>query len=269
MEKIEILNKYNNEEERLLVSKILDKIKSSKTKNKIENTDFLNMYQKKISKEILNIEKCANYKYFLPYENAEKSILIIYPEKYSTLFEKNIYEFSQLVKIIRIILPNELKSKYQYKDYLSGIMKLGVRRDKIGDISVFEDGADLVVSTDVSKYLINNLNTLKRFSKSEMEELEIKEIRKPIIKKEKIRITITSLRLDTIVSELANCSRTIANNIIDEQRVFINYEIQTRNSKIIEEKDIIVIRGKGKFEIKSIEGKTKKGKIVLNVEHYI
>ena len=49
MEKSAILNKYSNDEDKLFISKILDKIKLSKTRNQIVNTDFLDMYQKKIS----------------------------------------------------------------------------------------------------------------------------------------------------------------------------------------------------------------------------
>ena len=41
MEKQEIINKYKNDEDKLLVSKLLDKIKWARTKNKITNTDFL------------------------------------------------------------------------------------------------------------------------------------------------------------------------------------------------------------------------------------
>ena len=52
MNKQELLKKYN-EEEKLLISKVLDKIKFVKEKNRIETTDFLNMYEQKIIKEIL------------------------------------------------------------------------------------------------------------------------------------------------------------------------------------------------------------------------
>ena len=66
MEKSAILNKYSNDEDKLLISKILDKIKLSKTRNQILNTDFLDMYQKKISTEILKIEKEENYIFYKP-----------------------------------------------------------------------------------------------------------------------------------------------------------------------------------------------------------
>lgn len=43
MNKQELINKCKNEEDKLLVSKILDKIKLAKTKNQITNTEFLDM----------------------------------------------------------------------------------------------------------------------------------------------------------------------------------------------------------------------------------
>ena len=61
----------------------------------------------------------------------------------------------------------------------------------------------------------------------------------------------------------------MASEIIAGQRVYVNYENETRNSKLIEVNDILVIRGKGKFCINSIEGETRKGKIAVIVEHYI
>ena len=82
MEKSAILNKYSNDEDKLFISKILDKIKLSKTRNQIVNTDFLDMYQKKISTEILKIEKEENYIFYKPWEETDRSLLIIYPEKF-------------------------------------------------------------------------------------------------------------------------------------------------------------------------------------------
>ena len=269
MNKLDILEKYKDEEDKLFVAKILDKIRLAKTRNQIVNTDFLDMHQKKISEEILNIEKEKSYKFYLPCEELEKYMLIIYPDKYDEIFEYNRYDYSKIVSLIRIMLPNELKGKYSHKDYLSGIMKLGIKREKVGDILVFEDGADIVVNKEISEYIINNLAQLTRFSKAKLEEVKISKIRKPEIKKEEIRITIQSLRLDNVVSELARKSRAETSQIILSQRVLVNYDVETRNSKIINERDVIVIRGKGKFIIKEILGETKKGKIALIVEHYI
>ena len=241
-----ILNKYSNEEDRLFVAKIIDKINFAKTRNQIVASDFLDMYQKKIAQEVINIVKGQNYKFYYACEEAEKVMLIFYPDKYTDLFENERFNYSQFVKLIRIKLPNELKGTYSHKDYLSGIMKLGIKREKLGDILVFEDGADIVASFEICEY-----------------------VREPNVKKEEIRIVVPSLRLDAIVAELAKCSRNVANEIIENQRVFINYENESRSSKLLSEGDVIVIRGKGKFIVKLINGETRKGKLSVTIEHYI
>ena len=167
-----ILNKYSNEEDRLFVAKIIDKINFAKTRNQIVATDFLDMYQKKIAQEVINIVKEQNYKFYYACEEAEKVMLIFYPDKYMDLFENERFNYSQFVKLIRIKLPNELKGTYSHKDYLSGIMKLGIKREKLGDILVFEDGADIVASLEICEYVVNNLQQLTRFSKATITELK-------------------------------------------------------------------------------------------------
>ena len=53
MNKQEILNKYENEDDRLLVSKLLDKIEFTQKKNSIENTQFLDIHQRNILEKLL------------------------------------------------------------------------------------------------------------------------------------------------------------------------------------------------------------------------
>ena len=72
-----------------------------------------------------------------------------------------------------------------------------------------------------------------------------------------------------IVSELCKTSRTKAEEIIRAERVFVNYEPITKDSKAINVGDKITIRGKGKFEIVEQVGNTKKGRYILKIEKYI
>ncbi len=115
MDRDAILNRYQNEEERLFVSKILDKINQTKTRNQITNTDFLSMYEQKLSRKILESQKEENYIFYLPEENLEKAMLIIYPDKCEDIFINNRFDYSKLVSLIRITLPNELKENMNTK----------------------------------------------------------------------------------------------------------------------------------------------------------
>lgn len=267
MNKNEILKQYSKEEDRLLVAKVLDKIEFSKTRNKITNTDFLDMYQKNIVQKLLNSLKINNYIFYGGFDNAERTSLIVYSDKFSFDIVKS--NCNNIMHIIEIILPNELNGKYSHRDYLGGLMKLGIKREKIGDIIVFDEGAHILVLDELCEYLKSNLQELIRFSKSKIQIKDIKNIHVKETRKDELKIIVSSLRLDNIVSELAKTSRTKAEEIVNSGRVFVNFENILKTSKNLKQNDIITIRGKGRFNIKEIVGNTKKGKIIVTIEKYI
>lgn len=164
MNKSEILKNYKKEDDRLLVAKTLDKLEFARTKNKITNTDFLDMYQKNLIQKMLNSIKCNNYVFWGVEEITERTIAIFYPDKFNKeIVEKNC---NSIMQIVEIILPSELQGKYTHRDYLGGLMKLGIKREKIGDIIVFSEGAQIIVLNEIIDYVKENISSLTRFSKS-------------------------------------------------------------------------------------------------------
>lgn len=271
MNKQEILKQFSKEEDKLLAAKILDKVQFTNTKNKIESTDFLDGYGQKIAQKILANSFSLSV-LFGGYEEAERKMLFLFPEKLESLMQEPLEENKAIlekIKVISIKLPNELKGQYHHRDYLSALMKLGLKREKIGDILVNEEGADILVQTEIVPYLLTNLSQLTRFQKSNIFEKTIKELSKIPVLKETITILVSGLRLDAVVSELAHVSRTKANEIIAKERVLVNYETKTKNSTPIKEGDILTIRGKGKFQIGEIASKTAKGNLKVMVEKYV
>ena len=268
MDKQLILNRYSKPEDKLLISKMLDKIELSKSKNKIENTDFIDMYQKHLLEKILKQEKVENYIISGGAEDTERNIIIFYPEKLKIVAEINYKKILPIV-CIRINLPKEMYGKYSHRDYLGGLMKLGIKREKIGDIFVFHDGADIFILDEISKFLLSNISSLTRFSKSNIEIINIENIREKKIEKEELKIIVPSMRLDAVISELLRTSRGKAEEIINEQRVFVNFENIDKLTKQIKEKDLITVRGKGRFEITKIEGTTRNDRIKLIVNKFI
>lgn len=262
-----VINNYKNEDDRLLISKIIDKIKFCDTKNKIQNTDFLSLVEQKLVENFLKSQKINNYFFTGGFEEAERKIVLFYPQKMENLLDK--INLNEYINVIRIILPDELEGEYFHKNYLGGLMKLGIEREKIGDIIVDNNGADILVLPEMTKFLISNISELTRFSKSEVKQINIEDLREVNIKTETIKITIASMRLDNIVAELARCSRGKANEILVQERVLVNYQTYTKPSKEIKENDTITIRGKGRFVIKQVLGNTKKGRIFLEIEKFV
>lgn len=252
------------EENKLLIAKVIDKFEFSKTKNKITYTDFLNMAEISVIKKYLKENKINNFVFYGGREEADRSILIFYPEKISLeMLEKN---YEKILEVIRIKLPNGIK--YEHREFLSGIMKLGIKREKFGDIVVTNCGADIISISEVSKYLIDGLKELTRFKKSEITIENIKELKKKENEFENINIIVSSIRLDNFVSELSKRSRTNAQEMIKDGKVFINSINEYKYDKKISVNDIITMRGKGKFIFYGIEKETKSGRLLVNIKKY-
>ena len=262
----EILNDYREKDDKILLAQVLDKLEMVEKKNKIENTDFLDLAQIELVQKFINKIKIENYMSYGGFEQAERKMFVIYPEKFnSEVVSKNL---SNIIQIVRIELPDDLKGKYTHRDYLGAVIKLGVERKKVGDIIVDNNGADIIVIKDISKFLVDNLGCLTRFSKSEITIQKIEDLRPVEIKKEELEIIVSSLRLDNVVSELARCSRNKALEIINMERVLVNFECETKKTKQIKTGDIVTIRGKGRFYIKEMIGQTRSGRNIIKIEKF-
>ena len=145
---------------------------------------------------------------------------VFYPENYDEeILEKN---YKKILKIVRVKLPEKLKGKYSHRNYLGGIVKLGLKREKVGDIIVYDEGADIITLEEFSSILEKEISSLTRFEGSIITKEEIGELNKREIKIEQVKIIVPSLRLDNFVSDLAKTSRSKAVQIINQERVFIN-----------------------------------------------
>ena len=267
MDKQDLLKDYKKQEDKLCLSQVLDKIEISSKREKIDYTDFLDMYQVALVENFLRKIQYKNYKLYGGYEDAERKICILYPEKFDDkMLEKN---YDKILKVVRIILPEEEKGKYSHRNYLGGIVKLSLKREKVGDILVGEDGADVITLNEFADVLKTQLPSLTRFENAQIMIEEIQNVRKLELKIEEISIIVPSLRLDNIVSDLARTSRSKASEIIAQERVFINGQNETKNSKTVKLGDVITIRGKGRFVIKEFTGTTRSGRTVVLIEKYV
>lgn len=267
MDKQQLLKDYKKQEDKICLSQVLDKIEFSKTREKIEYTDFLDMYQVSLVENFLRKINIKTYQLYGGYEEAERKVLFVYPEKYDDkMLEKN---YDKILKIVRVTLPEEEKGQYSHRNYLGGIVKLGLKREKVGDIIVQEQGADIITLEEFSGILKQELPSLTRFENSKINVEEIQNLQKREVKVEQVKIIVPSLRLDNFVSDLARTSRSKAVQIMEQERVFVNGQNEKKASKQVKLGDIITIRGKGRFVIKEFDGTTRSGRTVVVVQKYV
>lgn len=151
---------------------------------------------------------------------------------------------------------------------MSGILKIGIDRTKVGDILVDNNGADIFIFKVNANYIIQGLYELTRFKKSKIEEIDINSAREKIENFEESSIIVSSMRVDNVVAELISSSRNKAVELIEDERVLVNYEIVYKNSKMINFGDVITIRGKGKFIVDALVRNTRGDRSVIRVRKY-
>ena len=128
MNKQDLLKDYKRQEDKICLSQVLDKIEFCRSREKLEYTDFLDMYQISLVENFLRKISFKNYKLYGGYEDSERKVLIIYPEKYNDkMIEKN---YNKILKLIRVELPEEEQGKYTHRNYLGGIVKLRFKKRK-------------------------------------------------------------------------------------------------------------------------------------------
>lgn len=256
-----------NIEDKLILAKLQDKINHCKNQNKIVNTEFLNLHQKNIIQNKLNELKIENYIFHGGFEKAEKEILILYPNKLTEEIILN--SLNEIINAIKITLPNEQVGQYEHKDYLSILMRIGLNRERIGDIIVYKDEAYIVALKENSQYIKNSLQEFTKFKKSRIEIIDINDIKSKSPELIKIEIHICSNRLDSLVSEIAKTSRSKAEELIKNERVSINYKYEYKSSKQVKIGDIIIIRGSGKYILDEIKEKQRNKRLTLVLKKYV
>lgn len=164
-----------------------------------------------------------------------------------------------------------LKSSYQHpnkvlshSDVLGALMHAGLERDAIGDITADENTIYIVCLPSVEEFIATSVfkigNVSVRFTSSDAKGM-------PALTFEQLKINTASMRADCIVSALAHCSRTMAKDMICQRFVKVNDEI-LETVKTLCNNDNISIRRVGKFRIGEVDGLSRKGRFIVNIDKY-
>lgn len=266
MNHYELLKNCHDSEDKLCLAQVLDKLEFVQKRGQIEATSFLSMPQISLVEAFLRKNQLENYSFFGGYPDAERQMLFFYPPEYTQdMVEKN---YSKFLKIASITFDPALNESYEHRIYLSGIMKLGIRREKVGDILVRPNGADILFSSSLVHVLPQELASLTRFRGAEITVQDLSSLQLPEKTFTPRSIIVPSLRLDNLVSDLAKISRSNASILITSNLVFLNGKCNLKPSKAVQLGDVITIRKKGKFIFREVEKTTKSGNLVLKIDQY-
>ena len=148
---------------------------------------------------------------------------------------------------------------------LGSLMALGIKRDKTGDIIVNPGFSDVIILSDIGEYLLTSLTSAGR-AKVSTKLLPLSELSSPRSDSRRVRATVSSLRLDSLISAAFNLARGKAAELAVSGRVQLNCSECLKPDRNLTEGDTVACRGLGKFRLTAVGGLSKKGRLCVEIE---
>lgn len=220
-------------------------------------TNFLDPRQKFIIESLIGRSDDVSFAFFGGSDGAERVRGLIYPD-YFTPKEED-YELA----LIEIIYPSKFAT-LSHGQILGSLMGIGLERAYFGDILTDGDTWQFFVQEDKKNYLMTQLDRIGRI-KIKLKDLELDELVRTTEEWLTETITVSSLRLDVIIATTFKISRQRAKVLVEGNKVKVNWTEVTKLDYLIESLDVISIRGFGRIQLQTINGRTKKDKIRLEI----
>ena len=210
--------------------------------------------------------------FFGGYFAAERKQIFLLPEYLSEhcgydSAEEMISDGYSSIKAIKI--EGSGYRKLSHRDYLGSVLSLGIKRSAIGDICILNDHSAVVFCCEeIEELLLSELFDIAN-DKVKISRADVDKNMPSCLRFESHSDTVASERLDCVVASFCNLSREKAQELIRSGLVERNYEQDAFPDSRVSERDVISARGYGKFIIREISDRTKKGRIRLIFDKYI
>lgn len=245
-----------SEEERYLAAHIADMQKLAQKSGVPRFSAFLNEREAVVADRAVKGALC----FFGGYDGAMRKVCGVLEGTYAQELPL------QDVFPVRAVTFTFMKSDVlTHRDILGALMSLEIKRELLGDILVAEGYAVVFVHENAEE-LVCSVDKIGRTGVS-AEKGITRQL--PEQKVQRTDVTVSSLRLDCVVSAAANTSRERSASLIKSGMVNADFSPCTNVSEEMKENTIISIRGSGRFRLAGISGQTRKGRIRITIEKYL
>ncbi len=163
-------------------------------------------------------------------------------------------------------LTPKFAQQLTHRDFLGAVMNLGIERDTVGDIFVRDQEAVLFCQDSIAAYLTENLTQVSRTQVRCSVTETADELCAPV--PEELLVTVSSTRIDTVVSKLYNIARSRSQELFRAGKIYVNGRLTENSSYVLKNGDGVTVRGFGRFTYAGSQGETRKGKIRVCVHVY-
>ena len=226
-------------------------------------TDFLSDRQQQLAQAAVNRAGMGVCRWEGGYPDAERRVLGILPEDAPWLEDE-----PAPVRCIRLQVRSA-QGKLAHRDCLGAVLGLGLDRRSLGDILPDQEGGAYLFCLPPADALI--LQQLRQVGRETVEPSLAEEGLPEAADSRARRIqtaSLASLRLDAALAAMLHCSREEAAQLVRTGKVQANHLEMTSPHAAIYEGDIFTIRGKGRFRLESIGGKSRRDRIFIQYYQY-
>ena len=248
-----ILARASDEEIQTLLSHAYDLYVKSEKTGRAFSTDFLSPLEAREIREAFG-EKSVTF--FGGYDDAEREI--------ATFGDTDYYDFP--ISAVEITTKND--ASLDHRSCLGTILSLGLKRSGIGDIVIEGSKAIVFCVSALADFIASSLTKIGGTGVKTKIADNLSEVTMQRQYKEKIA-SLSSMRLDCVVSGAIGKSRSASSALIERSLVFVNYKPETSQSYTVSDGDVVTIRGEGKFLIQTDNNLTRKGRIFVKFLKYI
>ncbi|MBU7008587.1 RNA-binding protein [Phosphitispora fastidiosa] len=259
MNRKEILE-HAKPEDRIVIARVLDKIQSAIKFAGVEVTDIYDPHRQKLLSQVLALESGISFIWAGGYEEAERRRAVVCPDYMEAGTQDDGLGLLSIMGNCRF-------RDLTHRDFLGAILSLGIKREKIGDILVYEGGSQVIADRDMLEYIAGNLTKVNRLG-VEANIVPLEQLKLPEEQVKEVFATVSSLRLDAVTAAGFGISRSKMADEIKAEKVRVNWVAVSDCASPVQEGDRISIRGRGRMKIDRVKGETKKGRIALIIKRY-
>lgn len=262
LDKQALLKGVHQPEEKLLLAKVLDRADFSLKKHEMVFTDFIDRRMLEMAIQMVQKLPEISWREFGGEDACERRMIGFAPDYHQIQKE----DFP--IRVLEICPNLKFSAGLTHRDYLGSILGLGLDRGKIGDILVFEEKAFCYVAEEIADYIGINLTKAGK-CQVKVSVLSFSNVCLPEPKIEEKKVTVSSLRLDAVLSAAFSLSRSKAQILIQSEKAFVDWRVLKNDSYQLKEGEIISLRGFGRVKLEKINGKTKKDRISILLHKYV
>lgn len=221
-------------------------------------TSFLNPRQRYILTTLVNRQNELRLEANGIFSDAESQRVLIMPDYYeaqSSDFDMTLMEIEYAQKFATL----------QHRTILGALVHSGLKRESFGDIVVDENQRwQIAVSNSIAPFVQQNL---VRLGRQKVKAIPVNDDQAITLVQDWVEsdVTVTSLRLDTLVAQAYRLSRTQAKELVERGLVRVNWTEIIQPDFTVATGDMLSVRDYGRVRLVQDNGITKKEKHRLTI----